>query len=69
MWGISLQVDQIFNMLDRDKTGRITAKNVLDLLEYIEFPGASLQASALPSHLIDLVCPCLTLCVGRWRKR
>ena len=53
-----MQVDQIFNMLDRDKTGRITAKNVLDLLEYIEFPGASLQASALPSQAgnISLIC-------------
>jgi len=40
-----MQVDQIFQMFDRDKTGRITAKNVYDLLDYIEFPGASMQAS------------------------
>lgn len=35
--------ETIFHMLDRDKTGRVSAKNLYDMLEYIEFPGASME--------------------------
>jgi len=35
--------DTIFHMLDRDRTGRVSAKNLYDLLLFIEFPGASME--------------------------
>lgn len=34
--------ETIFHMLDKDKTGRVSTKNLFDMLEYIEFPGASM---------------------------
>jgi len=33
--------ESIFHMLDKDKTGRVTCDNLNDMLQYLEFPGAS----------------------------
>jgi len=35
--------EEVFYMFDKDKTGRVSAENVHNILKFIEFPGASLE--------------------------